>query len=369
MSNEPTVSVIIPTYNRAGLLPSAIQSVLDQTYKNYEIIVIDDGSTDNTKEVIKPYLDHITFLEADHGGPAHARNIGMKAAKGKYISFLDSDDLLIPYKLEMQVKFIETHPEVALVSTEVSAFDESGVLEEYHLKNYHIIYKRLDLYYEDIYNIKGTFECDAAKNKIQYFIGNVFDYVLRGTLIMSTTVLIMKDILDKVGYQNEKYLYAQEYDLIVRICKSYDVAFLNVPTYLIRYHDEQHSMSQGITKRNKRLPKKIQMKKGLIRAEASKYILQTVLDYGKGDAVYYQKNREWLDRRIAEIYHDIGEALLNIGVTIKARDFFLKGISCDVRYKKNHLGWRWSFCPVIIRRVLRAITVRIFKNDSIDFYI
>ncbi len=88
----PEVSVVVPTFNRAKIVPKAIDSVLQQTYKDYEIIVIDDGSTDNTKAVLRNYDDKIVYRYKENGGISSARNSGIEIAKGKYIALLDSDD-------------------------------------------------------------------------------------------------------------------------------------------------------------------------------------------------------------------------------------------------------------------------------------
>ena len=112
MPYEPLVSVIIPTYNRAKLLPRAIDSCLDQTHKNVEVLVVDDGSTDDTLDLMRQYvgkhgLDRIRLFQQSHGGAWRARNLGMDNVRGKYIQFLDSDDYLAPEKFEVQVKSLE----------------------------------------------------------------------------------------------------------------------------------------------------------------------------------------------------------------------------------------------------------------------
>lgn len=99
----PEVSVIIPTYNRAKYVTHAIDSVLAQTYSDYEIIIVDDGSTDNTREVLETYMDKIRYLYQDNAGVSAARNTGIKTAKGKWIAFLDSDDEWLPEKLSRQM--------------------------------------------------------------------------------------------------------------------------------------------------------------------------------------------------------------------------------------------------------------------------
>ncbi|MFB0555261.1 MAG: glycosyltransferase family 2 protein [Phycisphaerae bacterium] len=106
------VSVIIPTYNRAEYVTQAIDSVLAQTYEDYEIIVVDDGSIDNTKEVLEPYTDNITYIYQENAGVSAARNTGIRVAKGEWIAFLDSDDEWLPEKLAVQIRAVERHPQL-----------------------------------------------------------------------------------------------------------------------------------------------------------------------------------------------------------------------------------------------------------------
>ena len=369
MLGKVLVSVIIPTYNRATLLPGAIQSVIDQSIPSMEIIVVNDGSTDDTGEVIEPFLQHICYLESDNGGPAHARNVGMRAAKGQYIAFLDSDDLYLPGKLELQLAFMDAHPEVGLVSTEASAFNTSGIFEEYHLKTYHAgIYQRKGFTYENIYPKSGIFMCEETKRQVPYYLGNVFKYAMVGTFIFSPTALFRSEILGKVGYQNERYLYAQEYEFVTRICKFYQVAFLNVPTYLIRYHESQHSMADKILQQRTARYRALVQKKASIRLEVEKNILQTVLDWGVNDRDYYEENRSWLNHRLAEIFYNIGERYLELRKPKQARENFRMGYSYDPSWNHNMQGWKWSFCPHFIRRALNATYHKVLKKTSFDFY-
>jgi glycosyltransferase involved in cell wall biosynthesis len=115
----PFVTVIIPTYNRADLLSEALESVFRQTYRDYEIIVVDDGSTDDTPRITEQYKDKITVIRQTNGGRSRARNAGIAAARGRYIAFLDDDDLWVPRKLEQQVRILEENPTVGLVSCSV----------------------------------------------------------------------------------------------------------------------------------------------------------------------------------------------------------------------------------------------------------
>ena len=130
----PTVSVIIPTYNRALMVKDAIQSVLDQTYSDYEIIVVDDGSTDNTSKVINDLRSHsgkVHYIHQENKGRSAARNIGVHAARGDYIAFLDSDDMFLPEKLRVQVMTLENNLDFGMAYSAVLRMYEHGnILED-----------------------------------------------------------------------------------------------------------------------------------------------------------------------------------------------------------------------------------------------
>jgi glycosyltransferase involved in cell wall biosynthesis len=113
---HPKVSVIMPTYNRAHMISKSIESVLSQTFKDWELIIVNDGSTDNTKEVVAKYNDpRIVYLEKENGGPSSARNLGLRYAKGEYITYCDDDNIIFPYHLETLYGYLDRHPEIGLV--------------------------------------------------------------------------------------------------------------------------------------------------------------------------------------------------------------------------------------------------------------
>ncbi len=119
--NQPFFSVIICTYNRAKIIKRALDSLIAQKSTHWEAIIIDDGSMDNTKEVIRPYLKKrpIQYFKKEHSGLAHSRNAGMQIAKGKYITFLDTDDKYAPEHLQHRQAFLEKHPEIDLLHSNV----------------------------------------------------------------------------------------------------------------------------------------------------------------------------------------------------------------------------------------------------------
>ena len=120
---NPFISVIMAAYNRAGYIVEALDSIKRQTFQDFEIIVADDGSTDNTREILEKY-EGIRCIYLEHVGTAGARNAAIKTARGKWLAFLDSDDLWKEEKLQKQVDYLETHPDCRIVYTKFSNFTD-----------------------------------------------------------------------------------------------------------------------------------------------------------------------------------------------------------------------------------------------------
>ncbi len=154
------VSIVIPTYNYAAFLPTAIRSCLDQTYKPIEILVVDDGSTDNTKDVIKEFNNHITYFFQENRGVSAARNRGLELAKGDYITFLDSDDYLTNDSLELRIEILKKHTDIGIVFT--STYSKTWGKEE--LRYRPKIKKPIisDKFYEDLLLRKIPFQTSAT---------------------------------------------------------------------------------------------------------------------------------------------------------------------------------------------------------------
>ena len=122
----PKVSVIIPAYNQAKFLAVAIDSCLEQTYRDIEVIVVEDGSTDETRDVAARFGDRISYIHQENTGLAGARNRGIGESKGEYLCFLDSDDFFHPQKIQRQVELIEADPQLGFVYCDIVTTDEAG---------------------------------------------------------------------------------------------------------------------------------------------------------------------------------------------------------------------------------------------------
>jgi glycosyltransferase involved in cell wall biosynthesis len=198
--NKPFFSVIIPTYNRENLLPIAIDSVLRQSFYDYELIIVDDGSTDNTKEKLANFLskEKIKYLYQPHGGVSKARNKGIKNSQGKYIAFLDSDDRFCQEKLAITHSYIQRYPDYKIFHTE------------------EIWYRRSELLEQKLYHKKPH--------------GQVFEKAIKSCCISISTAVIKKDVFKEVGSFDERLLACEDYDFWLRISSKFLVYL--IPLYL-----------------------------------------------------------------------------------------------------------------------------------------
>ena len=205
----PKVSVIIPAYNGARYISEAIQSVINQVFKDYEIIVIDDGSTDNTKVILKEYDSKIKcFHHSENQGPSAARNTGIVNSKGEYLAFLDADDIWLSNKLESQLKMMGEFPETGLLGCGFYRLDDSGnIIEE----------------------IQGWVNSKRDDLLRELMIRNVISGSCSG-------VVIKRECFDKVGLFDEDLRGSEDRDMWFRIAKSCEIRFFKEPLVKIRDH-------------------------------------------------------------------------------------------------------------------------------------
>jgi len=192
---NPLFSVIIPTYNRPQKVVRAIQSVLAQTYDNYEIWVIDDGSTENISEVLKPFKDRLNYLRKENGGLSSARNEGIRCSRGAYVAFLDDDDWWYKHKLEYIARAIQSRPDVGLFYSWVDFVNESGKI--------------------------------LWVNKSRYFGNHTYLTLLQGSFIPTPTVVVKKSCFSEVGVFDETLKGCEDQDMWCRIARIF-------PVYLVK---------------------------------------------------------------------------------------------------------------------------------------
>jgi glycosyltransferase involved in cell wall biosynthesis len=216
-SQHPTVSVVLPTFNRRGFLQQAVESVLAQTRPADELIVVDDGSTDDTADLLAGYGDRLMVIRQDNRGVSAARNAGIRRAKGAFVALLDSDDYWLPEKLEAQLSFFERHPDAMLCQT-----------EETWMRNG----KRVN-----------------PKNRHRKYSGMIFEKTLPLCLVSPSAVMIRKELFREVGLFDESLPACEDYDMWLRISWKYPVYLIDTPLIVKRGgHDDQLSAMPELDK-------------------------------------------------------------------------------------------------------------------------
>lgn len=202
------ISVVIPAYNREHFIAEAVDSVIRQSYPDIEIIVVDDGSTDRTRQAVKRFGDKIRYIYQNNQGPSAARNKGILAARGEWVAFLDSDDIFFPDKLSQQIKCFKDKA-IGLV---------------------HAFYYKLDCKKNSIQVIEPAFSMD--RHLLQQ------ELLQRKHTIRTSTVVVRRSCFEEVGYFNPAYRAAEDWDMWIRIASKYDFSYINQPLAIYRRHPD-----------------------------------------------------------------------------------------------------------------------------------
>lgn len=205
----PRISVIIPVYNRAALVGRALDSVFAQTCRDYEIIVVDDGSSDGSVELLESYGDRLITVRQANAGAAAARNAGIALARGEFIAFLDSDDEWCSDKLRCQVEYFDVHPDVALVYTDMIEVVDGYVESEAYL------------------------HCGAYSRTGE---GDLYEALLHENFIFTPTVMVRRTIFDGVGMFDTQLAICEDRDLWLRIARQFSIGFLDQPLTIRHRH-------------------------------------------------------------------------------------------------------------------------------------
>lgn len=213
----PIVSIVVPTYNRGWIVKAAIDSVLDQDDGHCELIVVDDGSTDDTNRILAAYGDRLRCIRQLNRGVSAARNAGIRSATGKLVALLDSDDEWLPGKLTAQVDYFYTHPEVLICQT------------------------------EEIWMRNGVRVNPGKRHRKE--AGQIFERSLALCLVSPSAVMMRKSLLDEVGLFDESLPACEDYDLWLRIAWKYPIHLIDRPLIVKRGgHEDQLSRMPELDK-------------------------------------------------------------------------------------------------------------------------
>jgi glycosyltransferase involved in cell wall biosynthesis len=260
----PKVSIIIPTYNRADLLPRAVQSVINQTYKDWELLIVDDGSADNTKEVVEKFAKkdpRIKYFYEENKGQGAARNLGIKNAQGEYIAFLDSDDEWLSEKLEKQINFLESHRKYEFCYTadklkyadgreEIKRYSNNIDLSSAKLAGIGISVPSSHIYRKKVFDLVGLFDESRDLIGLEDNDWSIRGYFLKGFYLDEPLTIyhihsgqITKENIDKKikkQIRGLKYILRKNWKIIIKNKKamSFRVAqiFHQEIKYVLRLH-------------------------------------------------------------------------------------------------------------------------------------
>lgn len=242
--NHPTVSVIIPSHNRGWVLKEAIDSVLSQEFYDFELIVVDDGSKDNTSLILSSYGNRIKVIRQENKGVSSARNKGITSSSGKYIAFLDSDDFWLPGKLSAQLAFFENNSGALICQT-----------EEIWLKN-------------------GKRVNPGKKHK--KISGFFFEKSLELCMVSPSAVMVKRNLFDIIGIFDETFPACEDYDMWLRVNCRYPIYLIDKPLIVKRGgHKDQLSGMHSLDKYRIQSIIKL-LKNGLLSEEQQKLAIKVL---------------------------------------------------------------------------------------------
>jgi GT2 family glycosyltransferase len=316
------VSVVIPTYNRGYCIARTIDSALNQTHQDIEIIVVDDGSTDDTRDVIKlRYGDdsRIVYVYQANAGVAGARNSGFKSARGQLVALLDSDDVWMPWKLEVQVACLSKFPELIMVWSDMEAMNPDG--EIFNSRYIRTMYSNFSMFtmnelFPHKIKLKDVAHFGAQLNAILqdaiFFRGNIFSQMVMGSLVHTSTTLFRRSLLEKIGGFNENLKYSgEDFDFHLRTCREGMVGFLDLAT--IKY---QRGMPDALTRPE-------------YKVHVASNFLKTILPVIQSERAYINLTDNAIKTVLADAYNWLAEAQLHNGDIQSAR----RSVWTSMRYK------------------------------------
>ena len=342
LAAEPgLVSVVIPTHNRAHILGRAIESVLAQTYRNLQVVIADDGSSDDTRSLAESYGPRITYVRQGNAGVSAARNFGMRHSRGEFIAFLDSDDRWQPWKIEAQVNALGRNPDAGLVWTDMAAVDEAGrLVSDSYLRVMYSAYERVnfDKSLPQVANLGDLIEAfGASPPRGEVRKGDLYSDILLGNLIHTSTVLFRRAWCERSGGFDESYARAgEDYEFYIRLCSCGPVVFINAPStfYRVGAGDQLTAPSMLL--------------------EIARNNLRAIQTWYPRSELQIRLSRRVIRRRFAESYAWLGEAELDAGHRWNAARQLSKSVAVMPALDKRVLLVASCVFPAGIRNRLLA---------------
>ena len=348
MANEGLVSVIIPTFNRAYCLDRAVNSALGQTYRDVEVIVVDDGSTDATRELIARRYSgdpRVRYHHQQNTGISGARNSGLALANGAFVAFLDSDDDWAPWKLELQVACLRAHPELGMVWTDMIAVATSGEIEsDAYLRRMYHAYR----WFPDSESLFAGSEpldsvvphaAEIAPGR-RFHFGDIGAAMLMGNLVHTSTVVMTRARAEIVKTFREDLRHAgEDYEFHLRTCRSGPVGYLDVASIRYQLGHADRATAPGNT---------------IHIAENFLKVIEPIIT-SEGDQI--KLPRRMREAALAAAHAWVGEVRLDMGDTAVARRELFRSLS--------HRPWQPRTARLLVGACLptqlRAVARRLYR--------
>ena len=350
---DPLVSVIIPTFNRAYCVGKAIDSALGQTHQNTEILVLDDGSTDGTRDLIeRSYAgdSRVRYFFHENRGVTATRNWGITLCRGHFVALLDSDDTWSPWKLELQLACFRHRPEVGMVWTDMEAIGPGGeVVSRSYLRTLYSGYRRYsreDLFPQSFPLAEVAPGLAPVVEDRRLYTGEIFSQMIMGNLVHTSTVLLRRDRLEKIrGFNEELRLSGEDYDFHLRTCREGPVGYIDLPA--IRYQ----------------IGNPDQLTQDAYRVHIAMNCLKTLRPWIEQRRSQINLPDQMLRLRLAEVHSWVGEKLVNTGESSQAQVHLRKSLRHHIWQRKA-----WKFLALAslpgdvrepLRRLVRALKVKL----------
>lgn len=319
----PRISVVIPTYNYADFIGEALDSVFGQSFTDYEVIVVDDGSTDNTRDVVAPYGARVQYYFQQNQGLAVARNVGLRLAIGDYITYLDADDIWERDNLRVKVEILRDDPELGGVFSDFAVFDANGVRHPRGTRYKFPFFKRTGRDFNDVFDQRGDVTLPDGRSVLVYR-GRVFDSLFLGNFILPTSMVFSRTRALRVGDFLAELRTQEDYEYWLRFTKRYPVAFVEEVLVRYRRHPRQltdHSQIEDIFL-------------GVHR----------IIDEYEEEYTRLGRQREFA-RRKAGLLTDLAKVYIRQGRVSEARARLGESIRRDARYLQAYAGLAVTVVP------------------------
>jgi len=349
----PLVSVIVPTFNRAYCLARTLDSALAQTYAEIEVLVVDDGSTDDTRAMVESRYrsdSRIRYFHQANGGVAKARNTGIAAANGAFVALLDSDDVWCPWKIELQVLCMQAFPEIVMVWTDMEGMDPSGrIFDKTYIRTMYSAYQFFPegTLFQEAYPLEGIApSLQSVVQGTKFRKGYIFSQMIMGNLVHTSTVLLRRECLDQVKGFNEALRYSgEDYDFHLRTCQAGQVGFIDLAA--IQY---QRGMPDRLTRDEYRI-------------HTATNFLNTVKPFIDNLRAEINLPQSMIDVMLADAYLWIGEVQVDMNDDASARKNLLFSMRHRFFQPRAWLLYLACFLPHKVRAWLRS-QYRMIKTQA-----